>query len=228
MTAVAVVPARGGSRRLPGKNLVEVAGKPLLVHTIDQALAARAIDEVLVSTDDAAIAAVARAAGARVIDRPAELASDHATSESAVLHALDARGGADPEVVVLLQATSPVRRPHDIDTAVALVLDGGADSAFSAVPGHVWLWEETPDGVRSVSYDWRARPRSQDAAPQLLEDGSIYVTRAALLRATGNRLGGRIAAHRMAAESAIDLDEAAQLPALEAALAALSGDAADH
>jgi len=228
MGAVAVVPARGGSRRLPGKNLVEVAGKPLLVHTVEQALAARRVAEILVSTDDERIAAVARAAGASVIERPAELAGDHASSESAVLHALDARGGPDPEIVVLLQATSPVRRPSDIDAAIALVEDGDADSAFSAVPGHVWLWEETPDGLRSVSYDWRARPRSQDMAPQLMEDGSIYVTRTALLRRTGNRLGGRIAAHRMAHDRPIDLDDARQLPELEAALIALGDERPGH
>jgi N-acylneuraminate cytidylyltransferase len=222
MSVVAVVPARGGSQRLPGKNLVPIAGKPLLVHTIEQALAAAYVDAVLVSTDDDAIAAVARDAGAQVVPRPAELSGDHASSEAAVLHALEAHG-ADPDLVVLLQATSPVRRPGDIDAVVALVADGGADSAFSAVPGHVWLWEERPDGVASVSYDWRARPRSQDQHPQLLEDGSIYVTRTALLRETGNRLGGRIAVHRMDVDSAIDLDDADQLEALEAAMTRLHG-----
>jgi CMP-N,N'-diacetyllegionaminic acid synthase len=220
---VAVIPARGGSRRLPGKNLIPIAGKPLLVHTVEQALAASRVDLVVVSTDDAEIAAVARAAGATVVDRPAELASDHATSESAVLHALDALGDADPEIAVLLQATSPVRLPSDIDAAVALVADDHADSVFSAVRGHVWLWEQHDDGPRSISYDWRARPRSQDTAPQLMEDGSIYVSRTALLRASGNRLGGRIAAHVMAADSAIDLDDAGQLEALESAMARLSG-----
>jgi N-acylneuraminate cytidylyltransferase len=219
--AVAIVPARGGSRRIPGKNLVEVAGRPLLVHTLEQALAAQTIDEVLVSTDDPDIAAVSRAAGARVVGRPAELAGDRSTSEEAMLHALDTRG-ADPDVVVLLQATAPVRRPWDIDATVALVADGGADSAFSAVEAHVWLWEESPAGLRSLSYDWRARPRSQDLPRRLLENGSIYVTRTELLRATGNRLGGRIAAHAMDADSAIDLDEPAQMPALERALAALA------
>jgi N-acylneuraminate cytidylyltransferase len=221
MTAVAVVPARGGSRRLPGKNLIPVAGKPLLVHTIEQALSAARVDVVLVSTDDTEIAAVARAAGADVVDRPAELADDHASSESAVLHAIDVHG-VSPDIAVLLQATSPVRRPGDIDAAIALVADDGCDSAFSAVPGHVWLWEERPDGVRSISYDWRARPRRQDQYPQLLEDGSIYVTRATLLRETGNRLGGRIGVHRMDVDSAIDLDDADQLAALEAAMARLN------
>jgi N-acylneuraminate cytidylyltransferase len=221
VTAVAVVPARGGSRRLPGKNLVPVAGRPLIVHTIEQAHAARSIDAVLVSTDDLQIAAIAREAGAIVIDRPPELADDHATSEAAVLHALDVHGS-DPEIVVLLQATSPVRRPADIDAAVALVAEGGADSAFSAVAGHVWLWEERAEGLCSVSYDWRARPRSQDMPPQRLEDGSIYVSRTEMLRATGNRLGGRIAVHLMDVDSAIDLDDADQLDALEAAMARLN------
>jgi N-acylneuraminate cytidylyltransferase len=218
---VAVVPARGGSRRIPGKNLIVVAGRPLLVHTIEQALAARSLDEVVVSTDDEAIAAVATRAGASVVERPVELADDAATSESALLHALDVRR-ADPEVAVLLQATCPVRTPHDIDATVALVRDGGADSAFSAVAGHVWLWEEGPDGLRSLSYDWRARPRTQDLPRRLQENGSIYATRTALLRTTGNRLGGRIAAHAMHPDSAIDLDEPDELEALERAMARLA------
>jgi len=222
VSVVAVIPARGGSRRLPGKNLMPIAGKPLLVHTVEQALASVRVDAVLVSTDDADIAAVAREAGAEVVDRPAELAGDRATSESAVLHALDAYSG-PADIAVLLQATSPVRRPGDIDAAVALVVDGDYDSVFSAVPGHVWLWEERPDGMHSVSYDWRSRPRSQDQHPQLLEDGSIYVTRCALLRASGNRLGGRIGVHRMDVDSAIDLDDADQVHALEAAMARLHG-----
>src|SRR6266513_6315261 len=113
MSITAIIPDRGGSKRVPGKNLLPLAGEPLVVHTIRHALQADSIDEVIVSTEDDKIAAVAAAAGARVISRPASLASDEATSESALKHALEAwakQGGAEPELVVFLQCTSPVRR----------------------------------------------------------------------------------------------------------------------
>ena len=111
--AIALIPARGGSKRIPRKNLLPLAGLPLVAHSIRHAIAAHAVSEVYVSTDDPEIADVARTFGAEVVMRPTELAGDQATSESALLHALDdraRRGLPDPELVVFLQPTSPVRR----------------------------------------------------------------------------------------------------------------------
>jgi CMP-N,N'-diacetyllegionaminic acid synthase len=192
---------------VPRKNLVEVGGKPLVVHSIEHALGARDVDEVIVSTDDDEIAAVARAAGADVVQRPAELAGATASSESALVHALDAREGPDPDLVVFLQATSPVRSPRDVDAAIALLVAGQADSLFSAHPEKAHTWTREGGALRSVSYDWRNRRREQDMDAQLRENGSIYVFRPELLRREGNRLGGTIVVYEMDWWSSFQLDE---------------------
>jgi CMP-N,N'-diacetyllegionaminic acid synthase len=192
---------------VPRKNLLEVAGKPLVVHSIEHALAARDVDEVIVSTDDDEIAAVARAAGADVVRRPADLASATASSESALVHTLDAREGPDPDLVVFLQPTSPVRHPDDVDAAIALLVAERADSLFSAHPEKAHTWTRQGGALRSVSYDWRDRRREQDMDAQLRENGSIYVFRPELLRREGNRLGGTIAVYEMDWWSSFQLDE---------------------
>ncbi|HEX7300703.1 MAG TPA: acylneuraminate cytidylyltransferase family protein [Solirubrobacteraceae bacterium] len=207
LQVVAIIPARGGSERVPRKNLLEVGGKPLVVHSIEHALAARLVNEVVVSTEDGEIADVAGAAGARVVMRPAELAGPEAASESALLHVLDELPGPDPDLVVFLQATSPVRRPSDVDAAIERLLGEGADSLLSVHPEKVHTWVRDEDGLRSVSYDWRHRQREQDMAPQLRENGSIYVFRPAVLRTEGNRLGGTITVYEMDWWSSFQLDE---------------------
>src|SRR5262249_5683172 len=146
---VAIVPARGGSQRIPRKNLLSIAGKPLLVHTLEHARRSEQVDAVYVSTDDAEIAAVARANGAEVIERPAEISGAHASSESALAHALDwlrARGIA-PELVAFLQCTSPLRAEGDLDRAIACLREAGADSLLSACRNTRFLWHRGPDGM---------------------------------------------------------------------------------
>jgi CMP-N,N'-diacetyllegionaminic acid synthase len=204
--AVAIIPARGGSKRVPGKNLVPIAGRPLVVHTIEHALAARLVDEVWVSTDDDEIAAVAERAGAQVVRRPADIAGDDASSEAALLHALDARDAPDPDLVVFLQATSPVRAPGDVDAAIELLLAREADSLFSAHREAAFTWREV-DGALTSDYDHRERPRSQDMRPRWRENGSIYVVRPTILRAERNRLGGRVVVYEMGFWASFDLDD---------------------
>jgi CMP-N-acetylneuraminic acid synthetase len=128
---VALIPARGGSKGIPRKNLAPLAGKPLLAWTVEAALAARAPLRVVVSTDDGEIATVAAALGAGVLVRPAELAADDAPMLDVVLHAADALG--DAEALVVLQPTSPLRRAEHVDAAVALLEETGADGVVSVV-----------------------------------------------------------------------------------------------
>ena len=113
MTAVAIIPARGGSRGIPRKNLRPIAGKPLLAYTIEHAIATPSIDRVVVSTDDVEIGTVAARYGAEVVWRPGEISGDRAPSEAALLHTLDelaARDGYQPDLVVMLQATAVHKR----------------------------------------------------------------------------------------------------------------------
>lgn len=225
MTSVAIIPARGGSLGIPRKNLRLVAGKPLVVYTIEHARATPSIDRVVVSTDDVEIGTVAARYGAEVIWRPVEISGDRAPSEAALLHALDElaeRDGYHPDLVVMLQATSPLRRPDDIERAIQTLLAEGADSLFSACMVHGFLWHRDEQGLSSVAYDYRDRRMRQDGPEDLLENGSIYVTRHDLLRATSNRLGGRIAVHRMDVLDSFQVDDPSDLVLMERLLASES------
>lgn len=222
--AVAVIPARGGSQGVPRKNLRRVGGVPLLARAVTSALAASRIDRVVVSTDDAEIAAVAREWGAEVVDRPAAISGGAATSESALLHALDALGVADG-VLVFIQATSPFIDPADLDASVERVVAGDADSLFSAVEswGFVWRDGAASDGLGGavgVNHDHRVRPRRQDRETEYLETGAFYVMDVAGFRRAEHRFFGRVGIAVVPEHSAIEIDTELQL-AMASALAPL-------
>lgn len=208
--SVAIILARGGSKGIPHKNLINFAGKPLLAWSILQARAAESVDHVYVSSDSDAILDVAAQYGARIIKRPDELSTDTATSESALLHALDAIAadlGTEPERIVFLQATSPLREPSDIDGAVAAFVLQGADSLFSdAVLDDFCAWQEEDGALKGKTFDPFNRGRRQDRKPLYLENGSIYVFKPSLLRQTGNRLGGKIARYSMDFWKSFEID----------------------
>ncbi|WP_082462062.1 acylneuraminate cytidylyltransferase [Agromyces sp. Leaf222] len=211
---VAVIPARGGSKGLPGKNLAEVGGVPLVARAVRAAVTARRIDAVLVSTDDDRIAEVARAAGAGVVRRPADLSGDTATSESALLHALHsiaAHTGVRPDVLVFVQATSPFIDPAALDLAVERVQRGDEDVVFSAVPSHVFLWRETDAGADGVNHAASARPRRQDREPEYAETGAFYVMRADGFVQAGHRFFGRVGIAPVHPDHAVEIDDAADL-----------------
>ncbi len=145
---LAVIPARGGSKGVPAKNLAPVGGVPLVVRAVRECLAARHVTDVVVSTDDHVIGEAARAAGAEVVLRPAAIAGDTATSEAAVLHAMDAHEalhGARVDVVLLVQCTSPFLTREDVDGVAGAVLDKGADTAVTVAPFHGFIWRDAAD-----------------------------------------------------------------------------------
>ncbi|MFH8368486.1 cytidylyltransferase domain-containing protein [Streptomyces sp. NPDC018031] len=145
---VAVIPARGGSKGVPAKNLAAVGGVPLVARAVRECRAARLVTDVIVSTDDAGIAAAARGAGAEVVQRPSGIAGDTATSEAAVLHALDAfeaEHRVSAEVVLLVQCTSPFIVREDVDGVVAAIVEDGADSALTVAPFHGFVWRDAAD-----------------------------------------------------------------------------------
>ena len=219
---LALIPARGGSKGIPRKNLKLLGGKPLLAHTVEQARATPAIDRVVVSTDDGEIARCAERWGAEVIHRPADLASDTASSESALTHALDDlrdREGYEPDLVVFLQATSPLRRDRDITEAITTLDAEDADSLFSACPTHGFLWRRQDGQLDALSYDFQHRPRRQDIGEDLIENGSIYVFKPRVLRRFDNRLGGRIAVYPMHPLDSFQIDCPAELELVESLLA---------
>lgn len=217
-----VIPVRAGSKGIPGKNLRSVAGKPLVQWTIERALECTADRRVVVSTDSPAMAELALACGAEApFLRPAHLADDAAPTEPAVIHALQHywANGYRPDAVVLLQATSPVRRPGFVDAALEEFERSGVDSLLSVSEIHPFLWRDgEPPEAR---YDHGNRPRRQDLDPAerlFGETGSLYVTKTAILESTGNRLGGRIGLFHTTRQESVDIDTEDDLAVADALL----------
>lgn len=221
---VAVIPARGGSKRIPRKNLALLAGRPLVEHTIEAARAATLVESTWVSTDDAAIARVAAAAGAGVVLRPAELAGDATPSEDVLLHALsrvETRRGREVDVLVMLQCTSPLRTAATIDEAVRKLLVTGCDSVLSVTedPGFFWFGRVLGDRFQPA-YDPRRRPRTQEIAPGYRENGGVYVMRRDLLIRHHVRIGGHLRMVVQTPIESVDIDRPEDLRLCEAVLAA--------
>jgi YrbI family 3-deoxy-D-manno-octulosonate 8-phosphate phosphatase len=210
--ALVVIPARGGSQGVPLKNLADVGGTSLVGRAIVSALAAPGVTRVVVSTDHPGIAAEARRHGADVVERPATLSDATATSESAVLHALDALAD-DLPVTVLLQCTSPFVDPADLGEAVVRVLAGEADVVLAAAPTHDFQWVVADGLVRPVGHSLDHRPRRQDRLPHFRETGAFYAMRTSGLREAGTRFFGRVALQAVDARTAIEIDEQADLEA---------------
>lgn len=217
-TVLVVIPARGGSKGLPLKNLRPVGGKSLLARGIDAALAAPSVTDVVVSTDHSQIRNEAHAQGARVIDRPAALASDGASSESALGHALGTLESL-PAVVVLLQCTSPFINPAHVEAAVRAVLQNEADVCFSVTEDHSFIWSANQGTVHAVGHDAGYRPRRQDRAPQYRETGAFYAMRTSGFRRANHRFFGRLKFQVVPASDAPEVDSPEDLE-LVCALAA--------
>jgi N-acylneuraminate cytidylyltransferase len=228
LSTVAIIPARAGSKGIPAKNLVPVCGQPLLYWSVRQALAAKRIDSVWVSSDGDDILEAAKRAGAHAIRRPAALASDAASSESAWLHALDEveRQGHAVTRIVGMQATSPVREPADLDGALEQFERERLDSLLSVSEiQDFFVWEPAGDGTfRPVNYDYRSRRRRQAIRPQFRENGSFYIFRPDVLRRENNRLGGRIGAFVMAAHKIFQIDSPEDVWLCEAVMRACGLD----
>jgi CMP-N,N'-diacetyllegionaminic acid synthase len=189
---IVVVPARGGSRRLPRKNIQLLAGRPLLAYTLGAVFEARLNLPVYVSTDDDAIAAVARTfATVKVIDRPKVLASDTASTEMVLLHVLDSVSeSVGPEWVMTLPPTSPFRTPGTIRRFVDRVVNGAAipDCLMSVTENRGDFWLRNDDETMRRLFPDAPR-RQQERTPLYEENSAIYLTRVSALRETGSILG---------------------------------------
>ncbi|MEV8598019.1 N-acylneuraminate cytidylyltransferase [Streptomyces sp. NPDC052012] len=218
---LAVIPARGGSKGVPAKNLAPVGGVPLVARAVRECRAARHVTDVVVSTDDQAIAAAARQAGAEVVLRPAAIAGDTATSEAAVLHAMEAHEalhGAPVDVVLLVQCTSPFLIREDIDGVAAAVTEQGADTAVTVAPFHGFIWRDSgdeaseanpaaPAGGYGVNHDKSFRPRRQDRPQDLLETGAAYAMDAHGFRTHRHRFFGRTELVRTDPARVLEIDD---------------------
>jgi len=230
MSVYVIVPARGGSKGILGKNLRVLRGEPLVARTVRAARDASRVDRVFVSTDDPAIARVAREAGAEIIERPASLAGDDATSESALLHALDVlteRGEPDPDVVALVQCTSPLTTGEVIDGTIAVLDDDNADCSFSGSRSHAFLWRRTSEGAVGVNHDPSERPRRQEQVPEYADTGAVYAMRTAGFRVARHRFFGRVAIFEVPKAHELEIDSEEDLEIAEALLQVGSSSAPD-
>lgn len=207
---IAVIPARGASKSIPKKNIMDFFGKPLIAWTIEQAQSSRHVADVYVTTDDDEISGVSERHGAKIIRRPAALASDVSSSEEALLHALnEIEKKRKVSVVVFLQATSPVRDAGDIDNALEKFFAEEADSLFSAaVLEDFCVWEIKQNALKSLTFDYKNRGRRQDREPYYLENGSIYIFKPDILRQCNNRFGGKIIYYPMPLWKSYEIDSA--------------------
>ena len=211
MKTIAIIPARGGSKAIPKKNLIEIASKPLIAWSILAAKCSKGIDEVYVTSDSHEILEVAKLYGAKTILRPDEISGDRASSESAITHAIEylASNQLFPEVIIMLQATSPLRKKNDLDNALHIFSSENLDSLFSSAKLLDFLiWEQNSEGIlQSINYDWRNRGRRQERAQQIVENGSFYIFKTKGFQEFDNRFFGRIGVSHQEFWQSFELDE---------------------
>ena len=227
MRACGIIPARAGSKAIPRKNLVTLHGKPLIAYTILAAREARCLSEVIVSTDDEQIAAVARQWGAEVpFMRPKKLAADDVPMANVLRHAARwlARHGRSAELTVLLQPTSPLRAAADIDATVRKLIETGADAAFTVCEADTpaeWLLRLSGDRAQQLLDEQRRRfstPR-QLLPPVYRQNGAVEVYRTERVLAGRDLYGDDMRAVVMPRENSIDIDDWLDLQVAEALLA---------
>lgn len=216
MLSLAVIPARGGSKRLPRKNIAEFMGKPIIAYTIEAALNSRLFDSVVVTTEDSEIAAVAESHGAQVHARPQHLARDDVGVVAVCLDLLDreAEIGRTFDRFTCLYPTAPLRTAIDIANVVALLEPGVCDFAIAVCtyshPPHQALVRQDDGGLIPFLPDWVNR-RSQDVPPLVVDNGSTYAVHVPAFQAHKSFYGPALRGHLMPRERSVDIDEVADL-----------------
>jgi CMP-N-acetylneuraminic acid synthetase len=234
MRVLGLIPARGGSKGVPRKNIRTLGGKPLIAHTIDAARNATLVDRIVVSTDDVEIATTSKSLGADVpFLRPASLARDETPMFPVIVHALKAviAGGWTPEAICLLQPTFPFRRSEDIDACIEALQARGADCVISVhrVPHHFnphWVYVEAEDGsLRLSTGEPEPIPRRQDLPSAFHRSGAVYVSRSSAILDRGSLYGDRVVGYETTTESSCNIDTPEDWSRAEALIARQGSDA---
>jgi N-acylneuraminate cytidylyltransferase len=207
-SAIAIIPARGGSKGIPNKNLQTVGGITLLARTVSACLKSDSITAVYVSTDSDEIAAVALKSGAQVIRRPADISGDTASSESALLHALNEieKISSLPSNVLFAQCTSPFISHTDIDGILGLLNDH--DSALTVTHNHAFIWRRDNSGnAIGINHDSAIRLPRQQLDPEFKETGALYAMNIDQFRKSGHRFFGRIGMYEVPVDRSMEIDD---------------------
>ena len=214
---IAIIPARGGSKGIPKKNIINFLGKPLMVHSIDYAKSSNLISDIYLSTDDSDIAKIGLDNGAKIINRPLSISGDEAPTESALLHVLENINN-KPDVIILLQPTSPLRPRNNLDKVLEHFFSNNYDSLLSISPTHRFFWKINEENA-IPKYDFNNRPRRQDIKLEdinYIENGSLYISTYENLINNNNRLGGNIGYVIFDEKYSYEIDSITDLKFLEA------------
>jgi len=208
MKIIGIIPARGGSKGIPRKNIKEFCGKPLIAYIIETALSVRELDRVIVSTEENEIAKIAKRYGAEIISRPEELAKDETPTLPVLQHAvtyLVKEENYKPDIVVLLYATSPLLNPERISEAIRLMIEKDFDSIISVTRdyGHFWIEE---NGKYERFYP-RELFNRQFYKPLFKENGALYITKTEVLISRSKLIGDKVGFVEMEKYESIDIDE---------------------
>jgi len=211
MEIIALIPARGGSKGIPKKNIKNLRGKPLISYSIGPAKKTKYINKVVVSTEDKEIAEISREYGAEIIERPKELAKDESSTIDAILHALEVLKAENynPDIIILLQPTSPLRNAEDIDSAIELFLNSDCESVVSVREvGHspYWCFEIEDGYLKSLFGDEYLRMRRQELEKVYMPNGAIYISTPENLRKYKGFYCLRTIPYIMPPERSIDID----------------------
>ena len=210
MKILSIIPARGGSKRIPKKNLLPLNGIPLVGHTISHSLKSKMINKTVVTTDDQEIIDfVAGYESVEIVKRPSIMSNDNSPSEEAIKHTLDylKEKKYTPDIVVFMQATSPIRPPGTIDDAINLFIRKKADSLLSVTKNHNFIWIRSGDRCEPLNYNYENRPMTQCINNQFIENGSFYIFKPWVIIQKNNRLGGNIELFEMNYWSSIEIDD---------------------
>jgi len=218
---IAIIPARGGSKRIPGKNIKILAGKPLIAYTIEAALKCKYLQRIIVSTEDKEIAEVSKKYGSEIIERPKELATDESPDIYSVLHVLKIleKQKYIPDIVIRLQAVSPLINAKDIDGAVSLFLKEKCESVFSVCeihPSPYWSFKKEGRYLKTFFGKKYLLTRSQDLPKAYVHNGAICISAPKIIKKYKSFYTDKILPYIMPKERSIDIDEEADFYLAEA------------
>lgn len=209
MKIISIIPARGGSKGINLKNLRKISKKPLLDYTVNSSLKSKFIDRTFVSSEHPDIINRAKKLNAEIIIRPKKFSTNSASIESVIQHCLDHLKKYEnyvPDIIILLQNTSPLRNTEHIDEAIKKFLKMKYDSLLSGFSSHYFLWKKVNGYIIPENYNPKKRLNRQKFKNQFIENGAIYITNFSSFQKSKCRISGKIGIYEMPEEYSIDID----------------------